>query len=62
MPDGPIRLDLGKQERTQPCQTTAGIPTPQQGHGAGPHRWSAHWCIADAAISKHLIALGIPIA
>jgi hypothetical protein len=62
VPDAPVRLDLGKQERIQPRQTTAGIPTPQQGHGAGTCRWSVDWCAADAAMSSELlIALGIPI-
>ena len=47
---GALSPDLGKQERTQPRQTTAGIPTPQQGHGAGACRWTADWRTADAAM------------
>jgi len=60
---GALSPDLGKQERTQPRQTTAGIPTTQQGHGAGACRWSADWRTADAAMrTELLIALGIPAA
>jgi hypothetical protein len=47
---GAISPDLGKQERTQPRQTIDGIPTTQQGHGAGACRWSSDWCTADAAM------------
>ena len=56
VPHGPVRLDLGKQERTPSCQTTAGLPAPQQGHSAGPYRWSADWCTADAAMGRELMA------
>ena len=57
---GALSPDLGKQERTPTRQTTAGIPSPQQGHGAGACCWSGDWCTADAALnSKLLIALGI---
>ena len=60
---GALSPDLGKQERTQPRQTTAGIPTTQQGHSAGACRWSADWRTADAAMrTELLIALGIPAA
>ena len=56
-------LIWASKSEPNPRQTTAGIPTTQQGHGAGACRWSADWCTADAAMrTELLIALGIPAA
>ena len=54
---GALSADLGKQERTAPSQTAAGLSPSPQRDGHGPHRWPGGWRGPDAdpirAVRKH---------